>query len=145
MRMQVQPLPLLSGLRVWHCCRLQTWLGSIVAVDVVQANSCSTHSASSLGTSIGGRCSPKKIFFFPRVTVIIFETWNQDGLNALFMFGKLYTSFFLTLDPLMPLYKEYLLQETCHYKSSLCLGEVSSTAQECLFKRSGAFPLKYKH
>ena len=38
MRMWVQSLASLSGLRIWHChelwCRLQTWLGSRVAVAV---------------------------------------------------------------------------------------------------------------
>ena len=39
MRLRVQFLASLSGLRTWHChelwCRLQTWLGSGVAVDAV--------------------------------------------------------------------------------------------------------------
>ena len=38
-RMQVQPLALLSELRIWHCyklqCRLQMQLGSGVAMTVV--------------------------------------------------------------------------------------------------------------
>ena len=33
-------------------CRSQTWLGSLVAVAVVQASSCSSNSTPSLGTSI---------------------------------------------------------------------------------------------
>ena len=39
LRMQVQSLALLTGLRIWHCrelwCRLQTWLRSHIAVAVV--------------------------------------------------------------------------------------------------------------
>ena len=39
MRIQVQSLALLSGLRIWRChelwCRSQTWLGSGIAVAVV--------------------------------------------------------------------------------------------------------------
>ena len=39
MRMQIQSLAVLSGLRIWHChelqCRLQMWLRSGVAVAVV--------------------------------------------------------------------------------------------------------------
>ena len=39
MKMRVQSLVLLSGLRIWHCqelwCRLEMWLGSCVAVAVV--------------------------------------------------------------------------------------------------------------
>ena len=39
MRLQVQSLALLSGLRIWHCCELwcrsKMWLRSRVAVDVV--------------------------------------------------------------------------------------------------------------
>ena len=38
MRLQVQSLALLSGLRIWYChelwFRLQTWLGSGIAVAV---------------------------------------------------------------------------------------------------------------
>jgi len=41
--MQVQSLALLSGLRIWHCCKLgcrsQMWLGSCIAVAVVYADS----------------------------------------------------------------------------------------------------------
>ena len=41
-------------------CRLQTQLGSGVAVAVVQAGSRSSDSPPSLGISISGRCGPKK-------------------------------------------------------------------------------------
>ena len=44
-------------LKLW--CRLQTWLGSGVAVAVVWAGSCSSDSPTSLGTSICCRSSPK--------------------------------------------------------------------------------------
>ena len=47
MRMQFQSLALLSELGIWHCCELwcrsQIWLGSLVAVAVAQAGSCSSH------------------------------------------------------------------------------------------------------
>ena len=49
-------LALLSGLR----CRSQTWLGSCVAVAVVQASGYSSNLTPSLGTSICCGCSPKK-------------------------------------------------------------------------------------
>ena len=54
-------LVLLSGLRIWRCRELwsQTWLGSHVAVAVVQA-SYSSDSTPSLGTSICRRCGPRK-------------------------------------------------------------------------------------
>ena len=56
MRIWVQSLALLSGLRIWHCCelwcRLPTLLGSGVAVAVVQAGSYSSDWTPSLGTSI---------------------------------------------------------------------------------------------
>ena len=64
MRIWVQSLALLSGLRIqyyhdmWY--RLQMWLGSGVAVAVVQASSCSSNLTPSLGTSICHGCSPKK-------------------------------------------------------------------------------------
>ena len=63
MRMQVQFLALLSGLRVWCCrvlwCRLQTPLRSQVVVAVAQVSSYSSDSTPSLGTSICPRCGPK--------------------------------------------------------------------------------------
>ena len=65
MRMWVQFLASLSGLRIWHCCkmphRLQMQLISGIAVAVAKACSCSSDSTSSPGTSICHRCSPKKI------------------------------------------------------------------------------------
>ena len=64
MRLRVRSLASLSGLRIWCChelrCRLQTWLGSGVAVDVVQADGYSSHSTPSLGTSICCKYGPKK-------------------------------------------------------------------------------------
>ena len=60
---QVWFLASLSVLRIWHCCelqcRLQTWLGSSVAVAVAEAGSCSSYSTPSLGTSMCLRCGPK--------------------------------------------------------------------------------------
>ena len=65
MRSQVQSLAVLSGgLRIWRCrelwCSLQMWLGSCVAVAVVQAGPCSSSLTPSLGTSICHLCGPKK-------------------------------------------------------------------------------------
>ena len=55
MRMWVQSLALLSGLRIWGCCelwcRLQMRLGSHVAVAVAVASSYSSDSVPRLGTS----------------------------------------------------------------------------------------------
>ena len=65
-RMQVQSLAFLRGLRIQHChelwCRLQTQLGShvAVAVAVVEAGSCSSNSVPTLGTSICHRRGPKR-------------------------------------------------------------------------------------
>ena len=67
MRMQVWCLASLSGLRIWYCherwCRLQTQLGSRIAVAVVWLDSCSCDSTASLGTSICFRCSHEKPTF----------------------------------------------------------------------------------
>ena len=64
MRMQVRSLALLSGLRMQHCrelwCRSQTWLGSGIAVALVQAGGYSSDWTASLGTSTYHGCSPKK-------------------------------------------------------------------------------------
>ena len=55
------------GLPQWvkdiqHCCELwcrsRMWLGSGIAVAVVQASSCSSNSIPSLGTSICCACGP---------------------------------------------------------------------------------------
>ena len=63
-RMWVQSLSSLSGLRIWHSWKLQhrsqMQLGSGVAIAVVQACSCSSNSTPSLGTSICCRCSHKR-------------------------------------------------------------------------------------
>ena len=66
MRLWVQSLASLSGLKIWHCRELwhksQMWRRSGVAVAVVKADSYSYSSDSipSLGTSICHGCSPKK-------------------------------------------------------------------------------------
>ena len=68
MRLEIQSLASLSGLRIRGCCelwcRLQTWFGSgaavAVAVAVAVAGSYSSDSTPSLGISICRRCSPKK-------------------------------------------------------------------------------------
>ena len=64
MRLQVQSPALLRGLWIQHCCELwcrsQTWLGSGIAVAVVQAGGYSSDRTHRLGTSICHRCSPIK-------------------------------------------------------------------------------------
>ena len=66
MRMWVQFLALLCGLKIQHCCELwyrsQMWLGSGVSVAVVQAGSCISLTPS-LGNSICHTCSLKNFFF----------------------------------------------------------------------------------
>ena len=66
MRMWVQSLALLSGLRIRHCCELwcrsrsQMWLRAHVAVAVVQASSDSSDLTLSLGISVCPEHGPKK-------------------------------------------------------------------------------------
>ena len=64
MRLQVQFLASLRGLRIQHCRELwyrsKTWLGSGIAVAVAQAGSCSFDWIPSVGTSICRGCGPKK-------------------------------------------------------------------------------------
>ena len=64
MRMQVQSLASLSGLRNRCCCELwcrsQMWLGSGTAMAVVEAGSWSSDSTPSLGSSICHGCGSKK-------------------------------------------------------------------------------------
>ena len=63
MRLRVQSLASLSGLRIWHChelwCRSQTRFTSGIVVVVVQAGSCSLDWTTSLGTSICRRSGPR--------------------------------------------------------------------------------------
>ena len=63
MRLQVRSLALISGLRIQHChelwCRLQTRLGSHVAVALMYTGGCSSDSTPSLGTSICHRSGPR--------------------------------------------------------------------------------------
>ena len=60
----VGSLARLSGLKIWHCCKLlhryQMQLGSGIATVVVQAGSYLSDSIPSLGTSICLKCSTKK-------------------------------------------------------------------------------------
>ena len=63
MRIWVQSLVLLGGIRIQRClelwCRLQTQLGSDVAVAVAQTGSCSSNLTPSLGISVRHRCGLK--------------------------------------------------------------------------------------
>ena len=65
MKMQVRSLASLRGSGIWRCCevwcRSQTWLGSRVTVTMAFVGGYSSDLTPSLGTSICGRCSPKKI------------------------------------------------------------------------------------
>ena len=64
MRMHIQFLASISGLRIQQCCelwcRLQMQLQFGVAVAVAQASSCSSDLTPGLGTSICRRCGCKK-------------------------------------------------------------------------------------
>ena len=64
MKLQVQSVALLSGLKIQRCselwCRSQMRLGSDVAVAVMQTSSCSSNWTPSLGTSICRESGPKK-------------------------------------------------------------------------------------
>ena len=62
MRIRVQSLASISGLRIQHLhklkCRLQMQLGSHVAVAVMQASSCCSDSTPIVGTSICSGVQP---------------------------------------------------------------------------------------
>ena len=64
MRLWVQSLALLIGLRIQRCsepwCRSQTQLGSSIAVALAQANSNSSEQTPSPGTSMCCGCGPKR-------------------------------------------------------------------------------------
>ena len=76
-----------SGLRIGHCHklghRLQTQLGSSIAVAVVLAGSCSSNSTPSLGTSICPGCSPEKkknIYIQSNLSASTPSTYGQPPL-----------------------------------------------------------------
>ena len=64
MKMQVWSLALLSGLRIWHCCKL--WQGHgcgsdlMLLVAVLWVGSCSSDLTPRPGTSLCCRCNSKK-------------------------------------------------------------------------------------
>ena len=98
MRMWVQSLASPSGLRIQHCselwCRLQTWLGSGVAMAV--ASSCGSDSTPSLGPSICHKCSPKKQTNKQKITSLClnfftYENGNKNsiGLTRLWIYNKI--------------------------------------------------------
>ena len=64
MRMRVQSLAPLSGLRIQHCrelwCRLQMWLGSGIAVASAEASSYSSDLTPSLEISYAAPVALKK-------------------------------------------------------------------------------------
>ena len=82
--MQVQSLASLRGLRIQRChelwCRSQVWLGSSVAVAVVQAGSCNSHLIPSPGASIGRGYGPKKT----KKKKVVHHFWNEIIYMSLF-------------------------------------------------------------
>ena len=98
MRMQVQSLASLSRLRIWRClelqCRSQMWLGSSVAVAMVEVGSCSSDSTPSLGTSVCSEGSPKKTKRKKKVGQALSPRWREAHSEKshrhprlLFLFG----------------------------------------------------------
>ena len=63
-RLRVQSMALLSGLRIWHCRELwyssQTRLRSDIVVTVFVAGGYSSDLTPTLGTSVSCGCGPKK-------------------------------------------------------------------------------------
>ena len=92
MRMQVQSLSSLSGLRIQPLHELwwlQTWLGSQVAVAVAQASSCSSDLTPSLGIYTCCRCGPKKTGQKTKrkrkrigVSTVVQQDWHHLGSSG---------------------------------------------------------------
>ena len=93
MRIRVQSLASISGLRTWCCCKLlcksQMQLGSCAAVAVAQAGSCGSHLIPSLGTSICQRCSPKKKITMTHFRSFLMAHWVTDLELLLWQFCSL--------------------------------------------------------
>ena len=74
----------LSGLRIWHCCRLQyrwqMWLRYSLAVAVAVAGSCSSNLTLSLGTNICHGYSLKKEKK-PVNHVFLQQLYQHPGMN----------------------------------------------------------------
>ena len=120
MRTWVQPLALLSGLKIQHChelwCRSQTRLRSRVAVAVAEARNYSSNSTPSLGTSICGgsglRNGKKKKKSFERCGysgTLVYSWWECKMLQLLWktvwqLLKKLNID--LPCDPKIPLPKK---------------------------------------
>ena len=120
MRLWVQYLASLSGLRIQRCyelwCRLQTWLRSGVAVALAKAGSCSCKQTPSQGTSVCCGCGPKKtkdkkkkkkaitffifiLFYFLVVPMACRSSWARDWTLAT---GATWTTAVTILDIVPP-------------------------------------------
>ena len=87
MRLWVQSIPSLSGLRIWRCCELwcrsQMWLGSCVAVSM--ASSGSSDLTLSLGISVCHRCGPEK----QQQQLLCFKGHHQESEGVFFRCNQL--------------------------------------------------------
>ena len=85
MRMQVQTLAPLGGLRIQHCherwCRSQIQLGSGIAVAVAVAGSLSSDLTPSLRTSLCHRCGYKKEKKKKKIGIRIFRLKKTYNVN----------------------------------------------------------------
>ena len=118
MRMQVQSPTSLSGLRIqlygelW--CRSQRWLGSCVAMAVVQADSCSSSSTPNLGTFICHSAAAKT----QQKRLYICTIKSRDG--------EQYLAFFFRVNAMQDgspihIFLEMGYEERLFCKSSFCI------------------------
>ena len=88
-RMRVQSLAFLSGLKIrrYHklWCRWKMWLGSGVAVAVMEACGCSSNLTPSMGTSLHHRCGHKKIIITERERICR-ELWADKFITLVLLF-----------------------------------------------------------
>ena len=146
MRIQVQSLALLSGLRIGRChelwCRLQMWLGSGIAMAVAVAGNCCSNLTPSLGTSTCHGCSPKKKRIWinkPTVQDKIFMTHISNKKLISSMYWKLISIYNFNNEKTDGITKETIRMANKHmikYLTSLDMREMNiQTSVRCYCAR----------
>ena len=122
MRMCVQSLASLSGLRIWHCHKLwyrsQTRLRSHIAVALAQAGSYSSNSTPSLRTSICSWCGPKKTKKKPKILVSLI-------ISIVFLVSISFISSFITSFLLLTLGLIFSSSDSLRCQVGFFIGDLS--------------------
>ena len=120
--MWVQSLGLHSGLRIWYCCelRLQTRLGSGVAVVLASPAATALIRPPRLRTSLCCRCGPKK-------TKVIIVIKKSHAIKRLETWKPL-----LTLLNLSTSCEETWYSSKCIFRGFMCCSNLSLCSKKCV-------------